>query len=164
MIIATLSSEPKFLTSVEIDGHLQILDEPVSLGGNNQGPTPVQSVYSALAGCICMTLRMYADAKKIPMRQVLVRVKAEKKPVRDDDERFLDKPWKIDKGQVRFIHADIEISGDISGEQLKKLDVIAGKCPVHKMLKHGAEITHETIHSGDTDQSLTKQEPIGSFG
>ena len=164
MITATLRSDPKFLATVAIDGHMQILDEPVSLGGNNQGPTPVQNVYSALAGCICMTLRMYADRKKIPMQQVRVRVNAEKKSVGLDDERFMDKPWMIDKGQVRFIHADIEIVGDITAEQLQKLDIIAGKCPVHKMLKYGAMITHETVIAGQKEQAKTEHEESGSFG
>ncbi|GEM_PF-713572 len=164
MITATLRSEPKFLASVEIDNHIQILDEPVSLGGNNQGPTPVQSVYAALAGCICMTLRMYADAKKIPLKQMQVRVNAGKKPVRDDDDRFLDRPWIIDKGQVRFIHAEVILSGDLTDEQVKKLDVIAGKCPVHKMLKHGAVVTHETTRSGDLHQGHAVTSENGSFG
>ncbi|TVQ73733.1 MAG: OsmC family peroxiredoxin [Balneolaceae bacterium] len=164
MITATLRSNPKFLATVEIEGHMQILDEPVSLGGNNQGPTPVQNVYSALAGCICMTLRMYADRKKIPMHQVRVQVNAEKKSVGQDDERFMDKPWMIDKGKVRFIHADIEIVGDITAEQLQKLDVIAGKCPVHKMLKHGAMITHETVLAGQKELSKAAHSESGSFG
>lgn len=145
MIKAILKSDPKFLTSVEIDHHLQVLDEPVSLGGNDQGPTPVQSVYSALAGCICMTLRMYADAKKINLKQIEVDVDAKKKPVDKDDERFTDNPQMIDKGQVRFIHAVVRVYGNIDKKDLEKLDVIAGKCPVHKMLKHGAYITHETV-------------------
>ena len=164
MITATLRSSPKFLATVEIDGHMQILDEPVSLGGNNQGPTPVQNVYSALAGCICMTLRMYADRKKIPLQEVQVRIHAEKKSVEEDDERFMDKPWMIDKGKVRFIHADIEIVGDLSDEQLQKLDVIAGKCPVHKMLKHGAMITHQTVLAGQKEKSEAKPVISGSFG
>lgn len=144
MITATLRSSPKFLTSVEISNHLQVLDEPVHLGGNNQGPTPVQNVYSSLAGCICMTLRMYADLKKIALQEIQVRVKAEKRRVTDDHDQFTDKPWLIDKGHVNFIHAKITLYGSLSSEQVKKLDMIAGKCPVHKMLKHGSVITHET--------------------
>ena len=147
MIKAILKSDPKFLTSVDIDHHLQILDEPVSLGGNDQGPTPVQSVYSALAGCICMTLRMYAEAKKINLEQIEVEIDAKKIPVDKNDQRFTDSPQMIDKGQVRFIHAVVRVHGNLSKEELKKLDVIAGKCPVHKMLKHGAFITHETVYA-----------------
>ncbi|MFO8029148.1 MAG: OsmC family protein [Cyclonatronaceae bacterium] len=164
MIKARLKTDPKFMTTIEIDGHTQILDEPVSLGGNNQGPTPVQNVYSALAGCICMTLRMYADAKKIPLEQVHVDIQAEKKRVDSVDERFKDKPWMIDKGQVRFIHAYILVTGKLTPGQVQKLDVIAGKCPVHKMLKHGAMITHDTIHgaqsvNGQTVQTKANQSP-----
>jgi uncharacterized OsmC-like protein len=144
MIKATLGSQPKYLVTIETGRHVQILDEPVSLGGNNQGMTPVQSVYAALAGCICMTLRIYADGKKIPLDGVEVSVNAEKKPVNENDERFIDHPQMIDKGKVRFIHADITLYGNLSQVQIDKLDIIAGKCPVHKMLKNGAWITHDT--------------------
>ncbi|MBP3193586.1 OsmC family protein [Natronogracilivirga saccharolytica] len=143
MIKSKLNPEPKYLTTIETGDHIQILDEPVSLGGNNQGPTPVQAVYSALAACISITLRMYADHKKIPLESVEITIEAEKKSVKDSDERFRDKPQMIDKGKVRFIHAIISVSGNLDAEHIQKLDVIAGKCPVHKMLKHGAWITHE---------------------
>lgn len=146
MIKAVMKSDPKFLNTIEIDNHIQILDEPVSLGGNNQGPTPIQSVYAALAGCINMTLRMYADSKKIPLERVEVKIKASKETVADDDERFQNNPAMIDKGKVRFIHADIQLHGDINEEQIDKLHIIAGKCPVHKMLMHGSCITHDTRH------------------
>lgn len=148
MIKSKLNADPKFLTSIEVGDHVQILDEPVSLGGNNQGPTPVQSIYSALAGCISMTLRMYAEHKKIPLESVDVSVDAQKNSVTEDDERFKNQPQMIDKGKVRFIHVTISVSGNLMPDQVKKLDAIAGKCPVHKMLKHGAWITHETIASG----------------
>lgn len=148
MIKAILEEDPKYLASVEIDQHIQILDEPISIGGNNQGPTPVQSVYAALAGCICMTLRMYATGKNIPLKRIEVAIDASKKTVKEDDERFKNMPGMIDKGKVRFIHAVVRVYGNLEAKQLEKLDEIAGKCPVHKMLKSSSHITHETVHSG----------------
>ncbi len=150
MINATLQSEPKYLTTVRVGKHIQILDEPVSLGGNDQGPTPVQSIYSALAGCICMTLRIYAEGKKWPLEKIEVHIDTSKKAVKSDDERFQDKPWMIDKGKVRFIHAVIYVHGNLDKEQVERLDVMAGKCPVHKMLKHGSFVTHETLHASSS--------------
>jgi len=144
MIKALLREEPKFLTSIQVKDHIQIMDEPVSLGGNNQGPTPIETVYSALAGCICMTLRIYAQGKKIPLKDIEVKVDASKKTVAEDDSRFKDKQHMIDKGKVRFIHAQIKVSGNLNDDHLKRLDEIAGKCPVHKMLKYGSYLTHET--------------------
>ncbi len=146
MIKATLETEPKYLTTNVIDQHIQILDEPVSLGGNNQGPTPVQTVYSALAGCISMTIRMYAEKKRIPLKKVKVEIDASTEKVKADDNRFKEHPQMVHKGKVRFIHAVIEVFGDLSDNQIEKLDTIAGKCPVHRMLKNGSYITHETKH------------------
>ncbi len=154
MIKATLQSNPRFLTTIETGNHIQLLDEPVSLGGNNQGLTPVQSIYAALAGCICMTLRIYADGKKMPLDKIEVEVNAVKKTMNNNDERLVGNEQMIDNGKVRLIHAKIRVSGDLSAEQVDKLDDIAGKCPVHKMLKHGSIITHETsIAQGSVTQA-----------
>ncbi|MDG5767366.1 OsmC family protein [Balneolales bacterium ANBcel1] len=148
MIKSQLKSEPKYLASITIDDHIQILDEPVSLGGTNQGPTPVQAVYSALAGCISMTLRMYAEKKNIPLGDIDVQIEASKQSVKEGDLRFEQHPQMIDKGKVRFIHAIVRVHGPLNDEQIEKLDAIAGKCPVHKMLKQSSWITHETLHAG----------------
>lgn len=144
MIKAVLQSDPKYVTTTEIDEHVLILDEPVSLGGNNQGPTPVGTVFAALSGCISMTLRMYADRKKWPLERIEVTIENKVEPVQEDDPRFVETPWKIHKGRVRFIHANVIVSGPLEQDQVKRLDDIAGKCPVHVMLKQGSHITHDT--------------------
>lgn len=144
MIKATLETKPRYLTQIQIDDHIQLLDEPVSLGGTNQGPTPMQSLFAALSGCISITIRMYADMKKIPLKKIEVAIKREIKAVEEDDERFIKEPQMVNRGKVQFIHADIVLFGDLDPKEVKKIDVIAGKCPVHKILKHGAWITHST--------------------
>lgn len=36
-------------------------DEPLSLGGSDLAPNPVQYFLGSLATCMCITLRMYAQ-------------------------------------------------------------------------------------------------------
>ena len=47
-------------------------DEPTGAGGTNTGPTPYEILLGALAACITITLRLYADHKGIPLEEVRV--------------------------------------------------------------------------------------------
>src|SRR5690606_5699675 len=53
-----------FTTEVKTPSHHLIADEPVSVGGDNLGPTPYDLLMASLGTCTAMTLRMYADRKK----------------------------------------------------------------------------------------------------
>ena len=43
-------------------------DEPVSAGGNGQRTEPVRILLAGLGACTSMTIRLYADRKKLPAR------------------------------------------------------------------------------------------------
>ena len=50
------------------NGKLQLTaDEPLLIGGTEEGFSPTELFYSALATCTCITLRMYADRKQWPL-------------------------------------------------------------------------------------------------
>lgn len=110
-----------FLTDVLTGGHRLIADEPVSVGGTDQGPAPYDFLMSSLGACTAMTLRMYADHKKLPLEAVEVRLRHE----------------KIDaKGEkVDLITRELILEGDLTAEQRARMVEIADKCPVHRSLE-----------------------------
>ncbi len=54
--------------------HFLVIDEPVASGGDNNGPTPVEYLLTAIGGCVSMTLRMYAERKGWNVGKITVNV------------------------------------------------------------------------------------------
>jgi len=124
----------KFEQSIIAGKHRYLADEPVSVGGNGSGPSPYEYLLAGLGACTSMTIRLYADLKKIPLRRVSVRLKHDKIHA-SDCEHCETKEGKIDR-----IDREITLEGDLSAEQRGKLLEIADKCPVHRTLHSEIDI------------------------
>jgi putative redox protein len=119
-VLVRESGEP-YRNEVFTHSHHLIVDEPVPMGGNDEGPRPTELLLSALGSCISITLRMYAEHKGIDAGPITVGVHR-------------------DKNQPTKIEVDIRIEGDLDAGQLKRMRAIAGKCPVHKLLTSDLDI------------------------
>ena len=117
MASASTRRRGKYETEVEIREHRLIADEPQSSGGGDQGPTPTELLAASLAACTAITMELYADRKGWELGEVEVHV---------------DWPDSL-KGGNR-IDVKIRIPTELSDEQRQRLLVIAGKCPVHKLI------------------------------
>ena len=110
---------------VEVDGHELVTDEPESAGGAGLGPAPTRLLAAALASCTATTMEMYADRKGWDVGKLEVAVEVE-----------YDKPSLPSAFQVT-----LKLPERLSEEQRERLQVIAGRCPVHRVLSHEAEVT-----------------------
>ncbi|MEP1034350.1 bifunctional alpha/beta hydrolase/OsmC family protein [Ekhidna sp.] len=128
-----------YTTEVIAGSHLMIADEPPSVGGDDLGPTPYGYLLSGLGACTAMTLRMYADHKKIPLEEVEVKLTQDKIHKQDGANS------ESSKGKIDQIKRKIKLSGDLSDEQRKRLIEIADRCPVHKTLEGKPEILTEEV-------------------
>ena len=81
-----------------------------------------------------MTLRLYADGKKLPLKRVSVRLTHNKIHAED----CLNCETK--EGMVDRIDRSITFEGTLDAEQRKRLLEIADKCPVHRTLKSEIDI------------------------
>ena len=63
-----------YLAEAKMRNHFAVLDEPVDRGGDNNGPTPVEYLLTAIGGGVSMTLRMYAERKKWDVGEISVNV------------------------------------------------------------------------------------------
>jgi putative redox protein len=123
-----------FRTEIIANGHSLVADEPISVGGANSGPTPYDLLVSALGACTGMTLRMYADHKKLPLDAVIVRLRHQK--IHAEDCQDCEDP----KSKIDFIEREIELQGDLDQPAKQKMLEIANRCPVHRTLESRSRI------------------------
>jgi len=124
----------KFQQEVLSGPHRFLADEPVKVGGLDSGPGPYDLLLAGLGACTSMTLRLYADGKKLPLKRVSVRLTHNKIHAED----CLNCETK--EGMVDRIDRTITFEGALDAEQRKRLLEIADKCPVHRTLKSEIDI------------------------
>lgn len=133
----------KFQNAVLAGRHHLLADEPVGVGGLDTGPTPYDYLSAALGACTAMTLRLYADHKKLVLGKVTVEVRHGKvatEHCEDCGEAAEGRSGKID----RFERL-ISIDGEIDGALADKLVEIAGKCPVHRTLESSSAVITKMV-------------------
>lgn len=138
-IIAAESGEGPLHLNVNAGGHALQIDEPESVGGTDRGPTPYDLLAAALGGCTTLTLRLYANRKKLAVEHIETYV--------DHAKRHVDDCEQCEDGKARIDHFDrkIKIVGDITKEQRQRMLEIADMCPVHKTLETQSHISTELI-------------------
>ncbi|MCF6296256.1 MAG: OsmC family protein [Flavobacteriaceae bacterium] len=118
----TVLLNKNYLAESKMRNHIVVIDEPVEVGGDDNGPTPIEYLLSAIGSCVAITLRMYAEHKGWDLGKITVDVSQETETT----------PNGIKKSLLENISFENEITND----QRKRLLNIAGKCPVVKMVKN----------------------------
>ncbi len=132
----------KFQQEILSGPHRFLADEPVKVGGLDSGPGPYDLLLAGLGACTSMTLRLYADHKKLPLERVSVRLSHNRIHAEDCEN------CETREGMVDRIDRNITLEGALDHEHRKRLLEIADKCPVHHTLKSEIEIrTFEKVPS-----------------
>ena len=114
--------------------HHLIADEPAQVGGLDSGPGPYDLLLAALGACTSMTLRLYADHKKLPLTRVEVRLRHARIHAADCT------GCETTEGMIDRIERVIILEGDLDADQRARLMEMADKCPVHRTLKSEIDI------------------------
>ncbi len=132
----------KFQQEILTGPHHLLADEPVKLGGLGSGPGPYDFLLAGLGACTSMTIRLYADFKKLPLENVSVRLSHRRIHVSDCE--------SCDTKVSMLDHIDraITLEGPLNDEQRKRLMEMADKCPVHRTLQ--SKITISTFEQPST--------------
>jgi putative redox protein len=107
---------------VVIDGrHRLVTDQPERYGGEGSGPSPHELFPAALAACITVTLVQYARTKEWDLGEVAVDV-------------------DYDNGsKPRRVEVVIRLGGELSDEQVERLEKVARACPLRRSIEAGFE-------------------------
>ena len=106
-----------YLAEAKIRSHFVVTDVPVSDGGEDTAPTPVEYLLTAIGGCVAITLRMYAARRSWDVGEITVNV------------------FQLKDEQGSYLSEEISFENDITEDQRKRLLMFAGKCPVARMVK-----------------------------
>ena len=106
-----------YLAEAKMRNHFVVTDVPVTDGGEDSAPTPVEYLLTAIGSCVAVTLRMYAARRNWDVGEITVNV------------------FQLKDEQGSYLTEEISFENDITEDQRKRLLVFAGKCPVARMVK-----------------------------
>jgi uncharacterized OsmC-like protein/fermentation-respiration switch protein FrsA (DUF1100 family) len=122
------AGQGKFTEDIFAGRHRLRADEPVSAGGTDTGPSPYDLLLAAVGACTAMTVRLYAEQKKLPLERVTVDLVHEKTHAQDCAH------CETKEGRIDRIERVITLEGELDEGARAKLLEIANKCPVHRTL------------------------------
>jgi len=114
--------QTRYAADIRAGQHALIVDEPLSAGGRDAGPSPFELLLSSLGACTAITLRMYAERKQWPLDTIEVR---------------LTYRWRDEAGEIERVLT----LGGLDAAQRARCEEIAEKTPVTRALKRGIAIT-----------------------
>jgi uncharacterized OsmC-like protein/alpha-beta hydrolase superfamily lysophospholipase len=133
-VVVTETRQGLFQQAITAGRHRLIADEPASVGGLDSGPNPYDLLLAGLGACTSMTLRLYAERKKLPLAKVSVTLRHEKIHAEDCE------TCETKQGMLDRIDRAITLEGTLDAEQRARLIEIADKCPVHRTLESEIQI------------------------
>jgi len=108
-----------------------IVDEPLEMGGNDEGPNPVEYILAGYAGCLNVVGHVVAKELNINLRKLTIEVSGQINPARfqglSDDER----------AGFQNIDVNLNIDSDATPAILNQwLEAVENRCPVRDNLSN----------------------------
>ncbi len=119
------------LTEVRARNFTIYIDEPPNLGGQDKGPTPVEFVLAALAGCINVAGSLVAKELNIKIEDLEIQINGTLDPA-----KFQGKQTS-ERAGFKNIDVKIKVKSNASPELLEKwLNTLKDRCPVSDNLSN----------------------------
>jgi len=125
-----------FRTECRAGKHIVIIDQPISAGGTDAGPTPLDVQLMAFGGCITAIGRIIANQRRLAVRGIEVVVEGEL-----DTDGLLGQPSDQRVG-FSAITARVKIDADMSAAEKEEfLHDIDARCPISDNLQNAARVS-----------------------
>jgi uncharacterized OsmC-like protein len=112
--------------AIGVRDHLITVDQPLTDGGEDTGPTPTELFVASLASCVGFYARRYLARHDLPTAGLTVRAHYSlgERPAR-----------------VTSIQIDLELPDGVPSERIGALLAVASHCTVHNSLAEPPEVT-----------------------
>ena len=116
-MITSQSGDVRYQIAFSDGIHEGFADTTKDKGGSHSGFRPHDLLEAALAACMNMWIRMYADHHNLPLSGAIVNVQLDRS-----------------RAEEVIFRYSVDLKGELSETQYSKLVEIAGTCPVHRTL------------------------------
>jgi putative redox protein len=106
--------------AIEVRGHRIVVDQPVTDGGEDTGPTPTELFVAALASCVGFYVRRFLTRHDLPTEGLAVEASF----------AMADRP-----ARVASIRVHLQVPAGVPAHRLPALLAVAEHCTVHNSLE-----------------------------
>ncbi len=133
-VVGSLDATDGFTTQMKVGSHYLVADEPISVGGQDYGPSPHELLAAGLTACTVMTIQMYAKRKGWDLENVEVHTSYGKSAQISMSQE------QKSNSTIDTYKREIKLTGELDKKQRERILEIANKCPVHKTLTSPTQI------------------------
>jgi len=127
---------------IDIRDFKLVSDEPESLGGNDEGPNPVEIILGAFASCQEIVIKAYASVLDITVDKIEIEVSG------DLDLRGFFNLAEVRPGYENISFKTTIVTDETDGEKLENLKYFAvEKCPVMDILENPVPVEGEITYT-----------------
>jgi uncharacterized OsmC-like protein len=128
----------KFKVEVKAGNHTLYVDQPQAGGGADEGPNPIEYLFTSLAGCIATAARIIAIQKRIKLNGMDMKIEGV-----FDTEIILGKS-KENRPGVTGINVTLNIDSDMTKEEKQAfVEEIESRCPVSDNIENATPVKFE---------------------
>lgn len=129
------SLDHTFTVSIEAGNHLIRMDQPKTAAGQDLGPTPLQMILAAVAGCFGTIGRFIAHQRKFELRGMHFEIEGDYDP-----DGLLGRRDDVRPG-FQAVRVKVDLDADLSREEKEAvLAEIERRCPLADNLIHGTRL------------------------
>lgn len=144
MALKTISAQGAlgagFAVEVQCGNHRIVMDQPVHAAGQDLGPTPLELILAAVAGCFGTIGRLLAHQRKIELRGMRFEMQADYDPA-----GLLGRDTSVRPG-FQALRVLVEIDADLSAEHKQAfLLEVERRCPLADNLTHGTQLHSQLV-------------------
>ena len=120
---------------VECGNHRLVMDQPRHAAGQDLGPTPLEAILAAIAGCFGTIGRFIAHQQKFELRGMRFEIEGDYDPA-----GLLGRDPNVRPG-FEELRVKVEIDADLTHEEKQALlELIEKRCPLADNLTHGTRL------------------------